>query len=254
MLFPVSLHPAIRRVGLTALAIGVCSFLPSTAQAQSDCSTSWIVTGDYIISAWDNNYSGSHCRYFGGNLDYLYIDVQANTSGSGYDAGAGKNVSSGVRCDSQDIGKGCMATISNSMGGSGYWTAGPKCLISNTQNYTSMNGIYECYIVENSDLNPSTLANNVVYWNSTGAYRGEGTFDGSVYKHYTIKTGQINQIWSIRQNYRNGGWTSVGYIQRDWRNKGLVGNLYNLGWKYNLEAFGINSGWVQFDHFNMPYN
>jgi hypothetical protein len=104
--------------------------------------------------------------------------------------------------------------------GSGYWWSGYKTIISSSEYYSGLDNQYECYIVETSSLGPSSLVTRLGYL----TYRSEATYDGSVYKHYTgvIPGTKINQVWSIRQKYRDKGWCSVGYIQKHWRSNSYV--------------------------------
>ncbi len=254
---------SLRCVATLAIAVAI---LPQSAFAASNCTEDNVVTGNYRSSAWKLNFTSSSyiCRYYSGDLDYLYNDVKQTASNQGSDAGAGKNVSEGKLVDSIAVTQYCKATIGSSVNtsGGGYWWTGPKTIISSTKYYSGLDNNYECYIVEYSNLSPTDLANKVVYWTTTGKYRSEATFDGSVYKTYTNKLGKINQVWTIRQNYRStGGWTSVGYIQKDWRTiksgqtQAVVpSNWYNLGWKYNVEFSGVLNGYVQFSYFDMPWN
>jgi hypothetical protein len=238
-------------------ALAVCcglSFGLPQAYASQDCSTTNnIVTGNHRISAWKWNFSsGYFCRSYSGDCDYLRVDLDEPAS-AGSDGGVGKNVSSGKIVDTMAIGLGVDAAISYSVTGGGWWWAGPKTIISSSQYYSGLNGQYECYIIERASVNPSTVVSKLGL-----NYKGEATYDGSVYKHYTVLltlgSDKINQIWSIRQNYRSSGWTSVGYIQQKWRALGIVPNWYNLGWKYNVEFSGAQKGYFQMDHFNLPWN
>jgi hypothetical protein len=238
-----------RRLGCAAL-LGLSLAAAPLAHALASCgNTNQIIVNNHRISAWKLNYSGTKdCRYYDNTASWMEVDLAM--TGGGYDAGIGKNIASGKKCDSMAIGIGVQATmVITTPSGGGHWWAGPKTIISSTASYSGLTGQYECYIIEKAEKTPSQLVSYM-----GGTYRGEGTFDGSVYKHYTVVYEGINQIWSIRQNYRNGGWTSVGYIQKQWRTLGLVPNWYNLGWKYNVEFNGANTGKIKFQSLSLPYN
>ncbi|MEL7088237.1 MAG: hypothetical protein AAGL98_07310, partial [Planctomycetota bacterium] len=239
--------------------------LGGPGQGEQICnSTESRVYGDYFISAWTQNYNGWHCRTWDGNgrdqVYYFWINMQQNTASgsSGYDAGIGKNEYGGTRLtrmdDNDRINRGMYYKFDNGLRprSGGYWWMGPKTVISTTQYYSGLDGQYECYLVDNSNLAPDDIVSKLGL-----QYVSEGNYDGSLYKHYKVKLNQINQVWSIRQNYRNEGWSSVNWIQRQWVLSRLVPrNAYNLGWKINIEtagkmASGSNCG---FSYLNLPYN
>ena len=123
--------------------------------------------------------------------------------------------------------------------GSAYWWMGPKTIISEEPYYIGLDEQYECYVVDNCNLSPGDLADRLGL-----NYNSETEHDGAVYKHYTVRFGNINQVWSIRQSYRSGGWSATNWIQREWYLRGMVPWWYhNLGWKVNIEtAGGFNAG------------
>ena len=116
---------------------------------------------------------------------------------------------------------------------------GPKTIISEEPYYIGLDEQYECYVVDNCNLSPGDLADRLGL-----NYNSETEHDGAVYKHYTVRFGNINQVWSIRQSYRSGGWSATNWIQREWYLRGMVPWWYhNLGWKVNIEtAGGFNAG------------
>jgi hypothetical protein len=221
-----------------------------TAEAASqDKGFSQKYTATHTIFAWkSDNYSGSSfVRSWDGDISYLWTDVKM--SAGGVDSGVSKSNVSSKKVDSIAVSQAVEGTLEASVSGAGHWWAGPKTIITSTSTYTGLDGQYECYIIEKAEKTPSAL---VTYMG--GTYKGEGTYNGSVYKHYTTKYGKINQIWSIRQTYRNGGYTSVGYIMKDWRKLGIVPNWYCLGWKYNVEFNGANDGYVGMSYLKLPFN
>ena len=243
------------RLRLPGLVLAAAAAVVTTAVAtpaaakQQDCSsTKQYYPNNHRISAWKLNFGGWACRTWDNSASWLWVNLGQNKGG--FDAGIGKNIASGKRVDNMALKKGVSAkvTIKNIKGSGHYWL-GPKTIISSTKSYSGLKGQYECYIVEKAKKSP----NDLVKWAKL-KYRGQGTYDGSVYKHYTVTYEGILQIWSIRQKYRNGGWTSVGYIQRDWRRLGLTKNWFNLGWKYNVETNGKISGEIGFSNLNLPWN
>jgi hypothetical protein len=221
----------------------------SSAHAVSEnCGTGGVYLSNHSLFAWKSgNFSGSGCRKWEGDVSYLSAVV--NMTAGGYDAGVGRAGVSSKKVDSIAIGQAVEGKFNYSVSGNGHWWAGPKTIISSTSNYTGLDGQYECYIIERAEKGPNDL---VSYFG--GTYKGQGTYDGSVYKHYTTKYGKINQIWSVRQSYRNGGYTSVGYIMKDWRKLGIVPNWYCLGWKYNVEYNSANNGYLSMNYLKLPYN
>ncbi|MEM7625261.1 MAG: hypothetical protein AAF333_06505 [Planctomycetota bacterium] len=238
--------------------------VPAAAQIQKCNDTNGYVYGQYFVTAWTQNYNGWYCRTWDGNNNdqiwYLWINLQQNstTQSAGFDAGVGRNESGGTRLtrmdDSDRINRGMYYKFTNGLipqNGANYYM-GPKTIVSTTQFYSGLNGQYECYIVDNSNLSPSAFANNYNL-----QYVSQGTYDGATYKHYSRQLGQINQVFSIRQNYRTQGWSSVNWIQRQWVLSGLVpGSAWNLGWKINIETAGkfANGSECGFTDLNLPWN
>ena len=221
---------------------------PAAAEKQATNNTKTYTAGGNRVTAWSEGFGGWQTRTWGDDGSWLWVNFDM-TKGA-YDAGIGRNLASGARVDGQAVGKGVKAKVSVSgVGGSGYYWLGPKTIISSTPSYSGLTGQYECYIVEKSNKSPAWLVDKVGL-----KLRGRGTYDGSVYKHYTKTYRGILQIWSIRQRYRNGGYTSVGYIQRDWRRLNLTKNWFNLGWKYNVEVNGQLKGEIGFSDLSLPGN
>ena len=234
-------------VAALTLSLGLVAAPAPVASAAQDCSsTDQYYVNNHRISAWSERFNGWQCRTWDNSASWLWINLGQNSGA--YDAGIGKNTG-GKRVDSQAVGIGTYVKMTVNVSGSGHYWAGPKTIISSTQNYSGLVGENECYIVDKAKWSPQDLAN----WANL-TYRGQGTYDGSVYKHYTVNYQGINQIWSIRQNYRSEGWTSVGYILRDWRRLGLCANNYNLGWKMNVETNGQVNGEIGFSHLSLPWN
>ena len=246
---------------LFAAAVGVAPDAAAT-QGQICNNTNSRVYAKHFISAWTQNFNGWHCRTWDGNDNnkvwYLWVNFeQKNTSkSSGYDAGIGRNVSAGTKVsrlqkdDRINRGMYFKAQPKLTTNNGGYWWMGPKTIISSTQYYSGLDGQYECYVVDNSNYSQADLVKELgLKWKSNGRY------DGSNYNHYYKSLGKINQVWSIRDNYRNEGWSSCNWIQNQWQASGLVpGHYYNLGWKINFESAGKVKGEIGFTNLNMPWN
>lgn len=252
--------------------------LGGTAEAQKvqkTNDTKGYTYGNYYLSAWRLNFNynkGSFTRTWDGNrnnnrLDYLWINIRhqhINGTYVGFDAGAGRNAPTGVKVadlssynnqyKSPKINRGVGFKWTSRMQPikDAYWYMGPKTIISSTKSYSGLDNQYECYIIENNSLGNANFVKELGL-----KYDSQGTYDGSVYKHYRKRLGKIYQVWSIRQKRRNQGWTSVNWIQRQWYLRGLVPwNYYNLGWKVNVETAG---GWkngsnMGFSNLNLPFN
>ena len=219
------------------------------AHAERRCDTESKVEDGYHLSAWtSDNFAGKNCRSWkieDGKVRYLYLDI--DMSEGGYDAGAGRT-GLGTKVDDLDIKTGMYWKHEKiELDGDGHWWAGPKTVLSDEAKYIGLKGQNECYVVENAKMSPE----EIVKWAKL-KYRGEGTFDGEVYKHYTVDYEGIDQIWSIRQTYRREGWTSVGYMVAQWRQLGLCDNRYCLGWKTNIELNGPQKGEFGFTAMNLP--
>ena len=247
----------------------------SAAKVQKTNDTRGYYLGNHHLTAWILNFDyskGSFTRTWDGNasqntIDYLWINIRhqhLNNTYVGFDAGVGRAIGTGTKVadlssyndqyKSPKINRGVNLKFTNNMQAiqDAYWYMGPKTIISSTSSYSGLDNQYECYIIENASISNSELIRRLGL-----KYRSEGTYDGSVYKHYTKKLGKIFQVWSLRQSRRNEGWTSVNWIQRQWYEGGLVPwNYYNLGWKANVETAG---GWkdgsnMGFSNLNLPWN
>jgi hypothetical protein len=243
---------AIRR----ALLVMSCTVLASSAWAVSVTNnTSNIVVGGnagHRLGAWTLNFAGSHTRSYDNTPGYYRCDFDQTNNGGGYDITIGRNTTGGTRVDSCPVTLGANSSIDKkSVTGNGYWWSGYKAIISSTEYYSGLDGQWECYIVENSSLSSSALVTRLGYL----TYQGQATYDGSNYKHYkgVIPGSTINQMWSIRDNYRDSGWCSVGYIQQKWRTYGVPNN-WNLGWGRYVEFAGKQKGYFEFKNFNLPWN
>ena len=230
---------------------GLAVLLPLALAADDtrDCDSA---TARYVggcrLSAWQEGLEGTFCRDWtvgdDGGLKSLVVSL--DQAAGAFDVGVGRAVPS-RRASELPIARGLAYRAAVALAGDGYWWSGPKTVLSSTPEYTGLDDQYECYIVEQASVTPDELVAKI-----GATYRGAGTYDGSVYKHYTVRYREINQIWSVRQTYRTGGWFSVGYIQADWIKLGLVPDLYNLGWKANLETNGGNRGEAVFTELNLP--
>ena len=211
-------------------------------------STDLHLVGRDQISAWTEDFAGTFTRsWVPGPHGVQSLTLTLDQTAGGLDAGVGRSVYPGRRVDGQSIETGVAYRANVDLTGEGYWWLGPKTVISSTPTYTTLDGEYECYIVDDAKLSPADLAARI-----GATERGSGIYSGSVYRHYTVRWREINQVWSIRQDYRREGFTSVGYIQADWRKLGLVPNDHNLGWKLNIETNGANRGSVTFDKLTLP--
>ena len=105
---------------------------------------------------------------------------------------------------------------------SGEWWYGPKISINWQENGPTdgTDGWFENYIIDSASQTPSQmnarLLNDYESDNPANAFIGETTHDGSVYKHYLVYFREWKQYWAIRQNYRNGGATSIKPILNLW--------------------------------------
>ena len=201
------------------------------AAEKNNCGTNGLNVKDFRLSAWKSgNFGGSACRKYNENSgSWMWLTLKVNAGG--YDAGIARRGGS-KRVDSISTNKHMHAKVKlNNIGGGEHYWVGPKVAISKTSSYQGLDGNHECYIIDKSDRGPSAF----VSWAGL-TYKGQSSHNGSTYKHYTRKFGKINQVFSIRQNYRNGGWTHVGAILKKWRDLGIVPNNYAFQWKYNVET------------------
>ncbi|MEM8865334.1 MAG: hypothetical protein AAGF31_07260 [Planctomycetota bacterium] len=254
--------------------VGIALAMPATSCAQAkkladDTSSQFV--GEYFLPAWTRNWDfdkGSFVRTWDVETDpesggekpsYLWINLHHEPVEDyvGFDAGVGWYVEVGTpveelsthndQTQSPRINEGVYYKfIGNLLPiADGYWWMGPKTCITKQKSWETLDDNYECYLVDNSNLKPEDLVKKLGL-----EYVSEGEYDGSTYKHYKVELGKIHQVWSIRQEYRNEGWSSVNWIQRQWMLDGLVpGDHYNLGWKANLEtargfAEGSNCGFT----------
>ena len=210
------------------------------SQFKTNCEPGGISLGAYRLSAWKSDkFDGSACRIYDEPLSQFKVSVDVRKGG--YDAGLGQPTKS-VLLDEISPSLTLTTTFTQSVAtvGNGRWWIGPKTIISKTAGWESLKGNYECYVIDKASEAPDKLLDKVGGTNKT--YRGQSVHNGSVYKHYSLDIDDFQQIWSIRQNYRDGGTTDVGAIQTQWRKLGLVPNVYSLGWKYNVEFAGQNKG------------
>lgn len=245
----------------------------AAAAVQKTNDTNGYTFGNYWLPAWTQNFNfnngSTFTRTWDGNtsqdrIDYLWVNYkQTSTSTSvGFDAGVGRNVATGTKVADlsgdgvSKINRGVYYKFTNNLvpQNGGYWWMGPKTLIYQQNQYSNsigLNNQYECYIVDNASISRSQMVSQLGL-----TYRGQGNYDGSTYYHYTVRLGNINQVWSIRGNFRNQGWVSTNWIQRQWYQSGLVPwNYYNLGWKMNVEMAGkFAPGDCGFTHLNLPWN
>ena len=255
---------------IRALALVLATFTlappPVHAAAGQDCSTyDAYVEGDYYISAWNQNFAGWQCRTWDvnddGSLAYLWINLEQTTDSgsSGYDAGVGRNVGArgpgvqlGSMQDESYLGLGVGYATDNGLvtRSGGGWYVGPKTIISSTEYYSGLDDQYECYIIDNASKDPDDFAEDFGL-----DYVSEGIYSGATYKHYERRLGNINQVFSIRQDYRTGGDLAVNEVQRQWVEDGLVpSDHYNLGWKVNVETEGLIEGEIGFYDLDLPWN
>lgn len=245
---------AMRRLALIASAC--VSIATSTLSAISvNNNTNNIVVGDYRLGAWTMNFNNGswHTRSYDNTPGYYRCDLDLKSSTGGYDITIGKNTSGGTKVSAIPISQYASSKIqSKSVTGSGYWWSGYKTIISQYEYYQTLDGQWECYIVETSSLSASALVTRLGYL----TYLGQATYDGSNYKHYkgTIPGTTINQMWSIRDNYRDSGYSAVGYIQQKWVSYGVNSNWWQLGWSRYVEFAGLQKGHFEFQSFDMPWN
>ena len=223
--------------------------LPAAAAERTNCGTNGINVNNFRLSAWKSgNFSGSACRkYNDSSGSWIWLTLKVN--GGGYDAAIGRRGGS-KRADSISQNKHIYASVrlNNIASNENYWI-GPKTSISKTSNYQGLQGNHECYIIDKANRGPAAFAS----WLKV-TYKGQSTHNGSNYKHYTRNFNGINQVFSIRQNYRNGGWTQVGAILKKWRNLGIVPNNYVFQWKYNVETSGRVYGGIGLSNVQVPFH
>ena len=234
----------------TGLVLGLVAMSTAAAgETTRECdSTASRFVGGCHLSAWEEGFEGSFCREWttGDDGQLASLKVTLDQAAGAFDVGVGRGVPS-KRAGQMPIGHGLSYRAAVALVGDGYWWSGPKTILSTTPDYTGLDDQYECYIVEQASITPDELVAKI-----GATYRGEGTYDGAVYKHFTVRYREINQVWSIRQTYRTGGWCSVGYVQADWLKLSLVPDVFNLGWKANLETNGENRGEAVFGTLSLP--
>ena len=221
------------------------------AEAEQDCtSTSHHVTGEHRVSAWKGGtFTGTACRTWDGDISYLWVNV--NQTAGGFDAGVSKNVIGGHIASTIGINQQMSYISDTDFSGSGTWWFGPKVGFLDSQYYTTLDGNYECYVVDDANVPPGEMPARFQLGNPVG----ESTHNGSLYKHYAIDFGLIHQVWSVRQVYRTSGTSSVGRIKQKWIDLGLVpANHYMYGWKLNVETAGELSGHCGMHTLDLPWN
>jgi hypothetical protein len=232
-----------------ATILALAGITPTLAIAGSQTGTGQIDTGNHRMFAWkSDDFSGSQfTREWSGDISYMKTFI-TNTAG-GADSGAAKDGVTSKLVSNLSSSQKAGATVTRNSGGSGLYCCGPKTIISSTSYYNGLDNNYECYIVDVSDYSASSLASTMGL-----TYKGESSHNGATYKHYTKRYGNIDQIWSIRQSYRNSGTVNVGAIAKKWVNLGIAKNEYCLGWKYNIEWIGASTGNINLSYIDVPYN
>jgi|GEM_PF-5632775 len=191
--------------------------------------------GDFTSSIWTaDGFDGGVYRSFGGS--WLWVDVQ-QTSKGGMDTSIGNGYfadrASAISREHAVHGK--LTLYETSPGGR--WWYGPKISVNwdPAGDRHGAAGWYENYIIDNASDTPEQFHESL-----TGDFfRGElvaTTYqDGAEYKHYLVPFQTWHQFWSIRQTYRDEGWTNVGEIVHTWLDHGLPDERLD-GIKYNLET------------------
>ncbi|MEM7624971.1 MAG: hypothetical protein AAF333_05030 [Planctomycetota bacterium] len=169
------------------------------------------------------------------------------------------------------------------------WWIGPKTIIADTPSFTTLDGQYECYIVDAASIPATDFVQKFIVGQNgnDGRYRGTMRIGNEKYNHYTntfFANGDvINQVWTLRMGEyitnANGtetfvpGWRSPGgqgastfvhQIQDEWYNRRIVPGkpvsgsttpppvFYNLGWKINVETSSTIHAQVDFYNLDLP--
>lgn len=106
--------------------------------------------------------------------------------------------------------------------GQGDWWYGPKISINWQENgpQDGGGGWFENYVIDSASRTPAQmeawLLNDYEPDNDANVSIGMTEHNGSTYKHYLVYYRQWKQYWAIRQDYRNGGATSIKPILEIW--------------------------------------
>ena len=242
----------------SAIAFTLLSIFASQAFAQPwsfENDDRFFQNFEYRSSAWEQNFGGNHFRSWSGinqsepwMVDWLYLELD-QTDG-GWDTTIARldfpptekkiGATSGTRSVGYKYDFRNLKTT-----GSGAWWCGAKVVYFKQSQWplnpgnNPLEGSYECYVVENSDLTANQLKNRFGL-----THRGDYSVWGRTYKQYTTTLNNgILQVWAIRSNIplskKSNGmhYSPVGLIKTHWRSKNYVlPNFYPLGWMAFIET------------------
>ena len=196
------------------------------------CDTDTIVVGHDAIYAWSQELDGSACRYFNGVEKAGTVRVEVDIRSGGYDAGVARNTGP-VKVDDARDAPPLRANLRIDLSGEGHWWAGPKFVICREPEWVSLDGNWECYIIESADLPPTELMAMM-----QATYRGRQVVNGRVYLHYTKPWESWQQAIAIRETYGDEPSMPFAPLVRYWRENLGVPNWYLHSPKVGLETTG----------------
>ena len=206
-----------------------------------DCGTDAMPLGRDVVYAWNENLDGTACRSASiaptGHAGVVRVDVDIRSGG--YDAGVARSTMP-ARVDRTFDAKPLIANCNVQLSGNGHWWAGPKFVICKQRRWTSLDGNWECYIIEDADMPPADLMRMM-----KAEYVGRQIVHGDVYLHYTKPWENWQQAIAIRENYRTGGAMHFGPIVKYWRENLPMPNWYMHSPKVGLETTGQMKGFFE---------
>ena len=204
-------------------AIGSASLCFSSFAFAATSTTDFEVISEGSLKSpnWvSGNFVGQHFRDLSNGILVAAVD----SSSGGFDTALAANA---PKVATKDVNTGIYVEGRfHAFGsGGGEWWYGPKISI-NWQTGGDQDGEagwFENYIIDNASQNPAQLHTRLLngfpgddVGDLDNVYIGETEHDGSIYKHYLVYFDAWKQYWAVRQNYRNGGVTSIRPILDAW--------------------------------------
>ncbi|MEE9424268.1 MAG: hypothetical protein V3V18_04730 [Methylococcales bacterium] len=244
----------------------------------------------FRTSAWEEvgKFEGLNTRLFNkSKIDLPWLYLVLDQDNGGWDATIGKIVSTGFNLEEGDRDKFFNKTLTfeavngpaegDKLTGDGIWWYGAKVAITTNKQFEAGNLFdnWECYIVENSELDPWDLMNRFDWLES----KGWSQHGGANYQHFAgdlsviINEGQVNeeariihQVFAVRwDDQRESGTIHVGRILDHWKHLDIVENkelfklqenrpLHSQGWLLYFETQGETRGRFYFQNLVLPDN
>ena len=186
---------------------------------------------------------------FRGSFDRVYHDQRAtlrmtlSAREGGLDSGIGVDTFPKPNVDQVHPDAFICWKVDTKLSGSGKWWAGPKVSVNWTGDAGSDGeaGWFENYIVENASDTPAEKEAELLGDYFQGTFLGETVHDGSVYRHFRVPFLDWTQYYTIRQDYREEGSTSLSPILTKWLADGMSNTNFD-GVKVNIETYGQIDG------------